>query len=373
MEAFNDSFFLNVLKTIIKYKRKFIWINLSIFILSSILAFALPKWYRGNTLIMVNEQQMDGMFSSIASELPINLLPSFGTSVDQYMNFIYTRKLLDNLDSIYHLQNTYEIESRKKFYKELRGNIEIIDNEDNTFTVNFFYKNDPRKAAEIANSIFLELENISLGINSEKNRKIREYLEQSYEKTLATLYEYENQLTQFQIENQVFEVRKQIESMIMQISDLEVEKIKLKIELDYLLLTQGNTPQKTGIKQKIQIIDKRINEIIEGPYSHGLSLNEIPAKAKTYFDLYRNVLIYEKVLEFIVPQLEKAHIEEVKMTSDIQLIDRAYSEDLKTYPKRLSIIFTSSFFGLILSILFLRIYDKYENNKTELKNFLFRS
>jgi uncharacterized protein involved in exopolysaccharide biosynthesis len=80
-------------------------------------------------------------------------------------------------------------------------------------------------------------------------------------------------------------------------------------------------------------------------------------------NLFRDVKVYNKVLEFLIPQLENARIEEIKTASDIQLIDAAIAEDYKAKPKRIAVIFTITFLFFILFLLIILLHNYYLENK----------
>jgi capsule polysaccharide export protein KpsE/RkpR len=293
------------------------------------------------------------------------MFSSKNEKIKQYRNFIYSRRVLDRLDTLYQLQKTYEIEDRQIFYNELRSNIVVKDNDDNTISVDVFLKNNAKRAAEIANSIYDELFKLALNLNRDRNTKMRYFLENSYNKTLERLRDAEKLLTNYQVDNQIYDVESQVKSIIDKITSLELEKIQNEMEMQFLMNNLSNDNEKIlAIKTKIYIISLKIDELKFSEQKNQISLRQLPNKAINYMNLYRDVKVLNKVLEFLIPQLENAKLEEIKTTADIQLLDKAVPEDNKAKPKRASVVFTISFLYLIFSILLLIIkeYIK-ENNK----------
>jgi len=360
----NESMLIKLLNILWQYRKIFIISNVVVFISVIILALFLPKWYRGSITFIVNDKGDNPFVSNLTNALPFNFLDMNKNKIDLYQNMIKSRRILDSLDSLYQLQEEYEIEDRQKFYKALRSDIEIRDNDDNTLTVDYFYKEDAGKAAEIANQIFKELSQLSLDLNSEKNRNLRIYLETSYDLTIKRLRIAEQELTKFQAENQIYDVEAQIKLIIETITELEIEKIQNEIQMMFLKknLAQNNQ-EVNALQTKISVIQGKINDLKFSSSSNDLSLSQIPEKAVEYMNLFRDVKVLNAILEFLIPQLENARLEELKTASDIQIIDRAIPEDYKAKPKRISIVFTVSFLFFILSLLSLVVYNYYKQNK----------
>jgi len=345
--------------------RKVLLVTLTfVFIISTIIAFLLPKWYRGSITFIVNEQGKGKLISELASAVPFNLMQMESNRVDLYVNLIKSRRVLDSLDSLYHLQQYYDIKDRQQFYKELNSDIDVRDNNDNTITLNFYYKEDAKKAAEIANKIFVELSDLSLELNSERNRSLRMYLQNSYDVTISRLRESEKKLTNFQANNQIYDVEAQLKMIIDKITELEIEKIQNEIQMLVLKSTLAQNNQEVkALETKISIMQQKINEIKYTSNKNNISLSQMPEKAIEYMNLFRDVKVLNKLLEFLIPQLENARLEEIKTSSDLQIIDNAIAEDYKAKPKRISIIFTICFLYFIVFLLVVSMYNYYLRNK----------
>jgi uncharacterized protein involved in exopolysaccharide biosynthesis len=363
--------FFKLIKILYKYRKPFIVFNLTVFILSIIIAFLLPKWYRGSITFIVNENDQSSIIASITGNLPLDFLGGSNQKVSQYMNFITSRRILDNLDSLYNLQEVYEIVYRQQFYKALKSNIIIMDNDDNTISVDFYYKDDPVLAAKIANSIYEQLYNLSLELNQDRNKKLSIFLENSYELTIKKIKAAEEKLTNYQVKNQIFDVEIQLEMLIKKIAELEIEKIQLEIEMKYFEKNLSKYDQNVkALKNRIDVIAAKIHELKYSSTISEIALSQMPVKVVKYLELYRDVEILNKVLEFLVPQLENARLQEIKTDANIQLLDKAVPEDYKSKPKRLNIIFAATFLALITSIFILLLLDYKKRNLHLIKEVL---
>lgn len=345
-------------------RKQFLIFNGLIFLFSIIVSILLPQWYKGSITIIVNDESKTSMLNNIVGNLPLDILGGTSSKIEQYMNFVYSRSILDSLDVRYNLFDEYGNDYRKLFYKQLKSNIIIIDNNDETFTVDFYYEEDPAKAAAIANSIFNLLNDLSEKLNRARSTRLKNFLQESYDLTIKRLHKLEKQMTDFQVSNQIYEAETQLKLLIEKIAELEIDKIQTEIELQYLKENLYNDNSRVNaFKTKVGVIKKKIDELKFGNNATEISLNEMPEKVVKYLNLYRDVTILNTVLEFLVPQLEQAKLQEIKKGSDLQLLEIAVPEDYKSKPKRLAIIFTITFLSLIFSILYFIMIDRFRKEK----------
>jgi capsule polysaccharide export protein KpsE/RkpR len=365
LKPYIENSILLKLMLILWNKRKLILIfNISIFILALLYAFLLPKWYRGNVTFIVNENTNNSMIQALTGALPFNLFSNTSVKIKQYMRFLHSRRILDKIDKKYNLQNIYKIENRQKFYRALRSDIVLIDNDDNTITLNYYYKEDSVLASIIANELFDELDQLSTDLNREINKNLKIYLEESYIETISRLKNAEQQLVKYQIDEQIFDVEMQLKKIIEVIAELEFQKTKTEIELK--ILSQNfdrNSLQVTNLKNTIKVLDDKIKDLKYSEDENSISLKQMPNKAVSYLHLYRDVKVLNKVLEFIIPQLENSRLEESKSTSELQVLDRAIPEDHKAKPKRITVVFTILLLTNILIVFSILFYNTFKEVK----------
>ncbi|MFQ5797953.1 MAG: Wzz/FepE/Etk N-terminal domain-containing protein [Bacteroidota bacterium] len=85
---------------------------------------------------------------------------------------------------------------------------------------------------------------------------------------------------------------------------------------------------------------------------YGVYSLPVPELGVEYLRLYREVEIQSKLLEFMVPLYEQAKFEEKKEKPSVLVLDIAVPAERKSWPKRLLIIFLSSFSAFLLSLFY---------------------
>ena len=84
-----------------------------------------------------------------------------------------------------------------------------------------------------------------------------------------------------------------------------------------------------------------------------LSMENLPTRAMTYLRHYRDVEIYNKMLEFIIPLYEQSRFEEQKDIPLIQIIDKAVPPQKKAFPQRTLLSIVATIIILIIIALFI--------------------
>jgi uncharacterized protein involved in exopolysaccharide biosynthesis len=89
----------------------------------------------------------------------------------------------------------------------------------------------------------------------------------------------------------------------------------------------------------------------------------VPEAGISTLRLYREVMIQQKILEFVLPLLEQARVDEQKNIPVTLVLDRATVPEKKDRPKRSLIVGASALSALLLSILYIVVAEKLKHLK----------
>jgi uncharacterized protein involved in exopolysaccharide biosynthesis len=218
----------------------------------------------------------------------------------------------------------------------------------------------------LANSFIEELEKVHSQIAVEKARKTRIFIEKRYLQNLDELNQAEEALKIFQEKNNIVSLPEQMMTTIQAASELKAQIMATEIEMDVLKNYVGETHTDV-IKKENQLAELRkkysdmrsrkgqpsyvLNQI-ESSNDVFIPLDDVPEIGLEYARLYREVMLQEKLLEFLLPQYEEAKIKEAKDTPMIQVLDRAALPEKKAKPKRALMVIFWGFMTFILSCFF---------------------
>ena len=120
----------------------------------------------------------------------------------------------------------------------------------------------------------------------------------------------------------------------------ELYGMKAKKEIELGILKHSVSSDNALVKQaelELRELDKK--------------LLTLPAVGIESLRLYRNLLIQQKIIEFLIPMYEQAKVDEQKDVPVLLLLDKAVAPERKTRPQRVLIVFltgTLSFFFFVL-------------------------
>ena len=334
-----------------KHRRSLIKINLPVAILSVAISLVLPKWYVSSLTFIIEEGDKSSLLSSIMGNIPLPFTQGLATPADKYIAILKSRRVLDEVVDEFDLKELYNKKYIEDVYKVLLNNSGFIDNEDGTVTISCLYKHDPEKAAEMANYFFVVAESVSVELTQERVRRFRQYMESALEDAYKKMAIAEDSLNVFQNSQNVISIEEQLGVLIEQIALLEVQKISLEVQRDYLksIHTEDN-PDVKSLTANIDIISGKIKALKESSDYSNIPFDDVPDLGMTYFRLFRSIEIKQKILEFLVPQVEQARLEEKKTSSNLIVLDWAVPFERKAKPKRAFVCIVITFLSLFLSV-----------------------
>jgi tyrosine-protein kinase Etk/Wzc len=331
---------------LLRWKR-FIIINfIVVFLLATGISFLLPKWYK-STASLLPPKQPD-LFSSLGSSSSmlkgisgLSKLGGLGQRSDVYNYFaiLKSRTTMEAVIRKFNLISVYDVSdsSMEKAIKELEGNTEFEEQPDDNITI-VVYDKDPVRAADMANYFVEVLNEVSTRLGTQEARSNREFIEARVAKIYKDLHQAEDSLRAFEEKSPVMVFPDENSSGLSSVAELFAMKAKKEIELGILERTVSpDNPELMRYRIELSEINKKVVHI--------------PETGIGALRLYRQVVIQQKILEFVLPLLEQAKVEEKKDIPSTLVLDRAVPAERKSRPQRVLIVFLSTFFAFTFSIL----------------------
>ncbi len=354
--------------------RKQIFINVFVVgIVSLAIAFLLPKWYDATTLFTPPQADESSGLASLMGSLPISFGFSESTNTERFVTLLYSRTLMDALIDTFELRSEFDFDYRFQLRTYLRESIvtnEIFD--DGSMLINVIFPDDPERPALMANFLFKKIDEMYKKIKSRDAHFQRIFLENQYNLLIRDLTTLEDSLALFQQMNTIVDPVEQAKGSISLIAQLEMEKIQTEIELKLLEKSfSPNSPEIQILKNKKIILQQRISNMVSPGHSETFfqSLKDVPELSLTYFRLMRDIEIKQRIMEFLIPQLEKTKLDEVKDTPSLLVIDEAIPAEYKFKPKRALIVIISVLAAIFLHVAFLLFNDFLKTKRETDKEF----
>jgi len=336
---------MEYLVAILRWKKHIAIFVVAATVVSIVVSFLLPKWYRSDvTLLPPRTQGLLGGLSPFAALLkdftPTGSAARMGGSGSvNYLAILKSRRAWEQIIRRYDLMTVYDIDdgSMEKTLKEFESNLNIEVSEDGSIDVGILDR-DSLRAAAMANGMVETLNAIAIELGTTEARSNREFLGKRVADTRTELAAAEDALKRYQEQKGVIILSDDAKSTAAAIGELFAKKVRLDVELSVLQKTTGG--ENAAYKQLL--LEQQETQ---------RKLSTFPEIGITSFRLYRDVLIPQKVLEFLIPMYEQARLEEQKDIPVVIVLDKAVPAEKKARPRRLIIVASSALSSLILALM----------------------
>lgn len=352
--------------------RKFLLITLiSVFVLSYLtIYFFVPEEFESQTLIIPtgSETSMSGIAGVMKNlkDLPFGLGGTSKTAeTDLYITILNSRTTLEKMVKKFNLMQDYDLKSMEKTIKKLAKNIDAGLTKENAFRISV-RANSPQKAADMANYLLSLLNETVIKMNVSKSRDNREFLETRYNEIKTRLRNAEDSLQLFQQSSGMLEAKEQPKLILNAYSKLQGEVMSKQLELAITeKIVSKDSPQLNLLKTQLNEYEAELAKMKSRGEDKDLllSLNSLPEKTKDYIRHYRNVEIFNSILEFIVPMYEQAKFEEQKNIPVMQIVDYPSIPEKRVYPLRTLISAIVTFVVFFIVVLFIIVRDLFSRTR----------
>jgi len=357
---------LDYLLIISKWKK----VLLLILILSAVTSyftiyFFIPVRYDATALILPSEQDQTSVMGSLLksfSNLPVSIPGLKSSKSDIYKTIMFSRTMIEKLIDRFELAKEYKSKTFVDLLEDVTSDISAEDTKEGAYEIKI-RASSPQKAADMTNFIIKELNEMLIKLNIQKSKDNRIFLEKRYDEVKRNLKNSEDSLTHYQKSSGIMLAEEQTIASIETYTKMEAELASKQSELAVLQKIYGDeSPQAKNTAIAVNEYKNKLDMLKKGQGNSDLimSLKNLPANAMTYVRLFRDVEIYNKMLEFIIPLYEQVRYEEQKNVPILQIVDYAKAPDKKAYPKRMLIttiivfvVFCLSIFMIILREIFI--------------------
>ncbi|MBD3224958.1 MAG: hypothetical protein GF313_09520 [Caldithrix sp.] len=338
-----------VINILLKHRYSILKHVLIFSIIASIISLVFfDNWYKSSAQIIIPESSPLSM-TSVLSEIPFSnmIAPSMGTtSLDKIAGIIESRRVKDhmiekfNLDSVYDFTGDYYYED---LLNEFSSHLSIDLKYDQNIIILSMYDKDPALAAKMTNYFVNFIDSTINNIYSTKARENRIFMYKRVQETERELDSLNIKLQNFQENHNLLSVPEQAKVIIETIGGLNAQLQMKEVTKDVFgrILGKQHSEYKR-MKIETDELKRQIDQLVREEESESVNIpvKKFPKLSRIYLDIYKDITIKEKLLEFLYPQYEQAKIEEKKNLANILILDYAHPAEKKSYPRRsLYIIF----------------------------------
>lgn len=370
---------LIVLRSAIIHRRIIIINVFMVTVLAVIVSLILPKWYRATVAILPPEKTESLADMAVSMGLKSVMLggggfalPMMASPSDLLAVIAQSRSVAGRVVDSLNLIEVFEAVSRESAIGTVRDRMDVHVKAEGIIEISYISK-DRERAAEVANLIAAELDQINRLHNTQKARDLKMFIKEELEKNNRNLSKAEDALQEFQKKYKAISLDDQTAASIQTAAELYSQMTLDRITLKVMEKTHAPShPDVINLKYKISEFEKQLTQIQEGTAqtsdSVGVFLSipfsDLPELSIRYLQLVRELKKEETLHGVLSSQLEQAKIMEAKDTPTISILDKAVPPQYKFKPKRAHIVLTGMILSFFFSLILVILLDKWQEFKT---------
>uniref|UniRef100_C6E0L9 Lipopolysaccharide biosynthesis protein n=1 Tax=Geobacter sp. (strain M21) TaxID=443144 RepID=C6E0L9_GEOSM len=347
---------LDLLLVLAKNWKMIVGVPFVVAVITGICTLFMPNIYTAKVMILPGDNS-SGVMSTMLAQMGglAGLAGGLGgtTKADLYVTMLKSETLKDPLIDRFKLMELYETKFRANAYKAMDGNAAIsTGKKDGIITIAISDK-DPKLAAAIANAYVNELGKMAAKLDMAGAGMSRVFLEERLTKAKVDLAAAEETLKSFQTKNKVVAVTDQAKATLVGAAQLRAQLVAQEVQM--ATMRQQFTDESHELKSiKATIVSLR-GQIarLEGSGSTGSmpGVGAMPQLEQEYIRLMREFKVQETLVELLTKQYEMTKLNEAKDVVPFQILQLAKVPELKSKPKRSSIVIIAAFASGFLMVL----------------------
>lgn len=349
---------LELLQVLVRRKSLILKICAAALVVSAAVSFFLPDVYSSTAKVLPPQRDGGGGLSAVLSQMGgLAGLAAGGLggggNTDLYLGILKSRSVEDAVIQRLDLTNVYgakDIEgARRKLEKVVKAQagkdgIIVVTTEDE----------DPKLAAQLANTLVDELGKTTVRLNLTKAGTERVFLEKRLDVVKKDLKNAEEELKSFAQRTKMILIDSQARASIEGVARLKAELARQEVLLAVATSNQTDeSPQVQAIRSAIRRIKSELGaQAGNGGGGEGIpSVGSVPSVGLEYSRRLREFKTQEAIFEQLTKQYEVAKLNEAKDSSSMQVLDQAVVPLHKSKPKRSLIVVLSTLTAFFCSVL----------------------
>jgi uncharacterized protein involved in exopolysaccharide biosynthesis len=356
-------------------RRIFFWAGAIGLLVSTSVAFMIPKSYMSTTQLMPPDPQSTSgivMMAAMAAKAGGGLgtvagdLPGLKSSGALFIGVLRSQTSQDRLIDQFDLRKIYGnrlvIDARTK----LDENTSISEDRKSGIITISVTDHSPQRAAAIANAYVDELNSLASELSTSSAHRERVFLEERLQVAKQDLDDASNQLAQFSSKNNTLDIQTEGKAMLDAAGTIAGQVIAAQSELEGLRqFYTDNNARVRALNARVLELRKQLQKLGGTAGDAAKAANSLPEVSNDmlyptirslpllgakYADYYRRAKIQETVFELLTEQYELAKVQEVKETPSVKVLDPAQVPERKSFPPRMLIMFLGTFLFFSISV-----------------------
>lgn len=363
-----ESSLIDLLIILAKHKRMIVTVTTAAAILSLVISLLLPDRYTGTAKVLPPQQSQSTAAMLVGQLSGLSGLGGGFAGIknpnDLYVGMLKSRTVADKIIERFELQKLYEKQTMVETRGEFFNNSTITSGRDGLITIEFDDE-DPKRAADIANSYVEELDKLTQSLAVTEAAQRRLFFERQLVQAKEDLSRAEIALKDTQERTGLIKLDDQGRAIIEAVAALRGQIAAKEVELRAMrTFTTESNPDYVRVRQQLAGLRGELTKLERAQVSGGgdilLPTGKVPEAGLEYLRKFRDVKYQETIFELLAKQFEAAKIDEAKEAAIIQVVDHAIPTDRKSKPRRSLIVIGFTLAAGIFAILWAFVSDARE-------------
>jgi capsule polysaccharide export protein KpsE/RkpR len=358
-------------------------------LVSTLIAFVIPKSYTSTAQLMPPDQQSSNGLAMMAALAGKTLGGLAGVSGDLlgmrssgalFVGVLRSETSENRIVQQFDLQKVYGARLLVDARRKLDDNTVISEDRKSGIITIKVTDHDPQRAAAIANAYIDELNALVAQLSTSAAHRERVFLEDRLKVAKVDLDNAANQLAQFSSKNNTLDIQIEGKAMLDAAGALAGQLIAAESELQGLReIYTDNNARVRALSARVADLRKELQKfggVNQEPKGNGSTpsdtslltgdpssdksalsafptIRNLPLLGAKYSEYYRRTKIEETVFELLTEQYEMAKVQEAKETPSVKVLDPGSVPERKSFPPRSLIVFLGTFLALILTAIWI--------------------
>jgi capsule polysaccharide export protein KpsE/RkpR len=353
-------------------------------VVSTLVAFMIPKSYTSTTQLMPPDQQSTSgmaMMAAMAAKGGGGLAGVAGdllglkSSGALFIGVLRSQTSQDRLIQQFDLRKVYNARLVMDARMRLDENTSISEDKKSGIITISVTDHSPQRAAALAGAYVDQLNLLVSELSTSSAHRERVFLDERLKVAKQDLDDATNQLAQFSSKNNTLDIQQEGKAMLDAAGSIAGEMIAAQSQLEGLRqIYTDNNPRVRSLNARVGELRRQL-EKLGGVQSNGIdgtalstgqsadpsssraggglpypTIKSLPLLGAKYADYYRRAKIQETVFELLTGQYELAKVQEAKETPSVKVLDPARIPEKKSFPPRLAIMFLGTFLVFAMSV-----------------------
>ena len=273
----------NAFASIMRHKKVFLNIWLTITLILGSTAFVLPKWYEGRAVILPPSNESSqfgtgGLGGLLGMGGLIDVFSNTGGGQDRFLAILKSDRLLQILEEKYDFQSKYGTDDLEATLDKLGKKITIIIEDENQIVISVL---DPEQnqVANITNGTVRILDSLNIVLSNTQARGSRLFIEDRVNEVLDSLKSLEIQLTEFMETEGVLSLEDQVSVGVERAAELQALIMSKEVALSVAeQMMDTNQPKLKQWRHELSQLKKDFNEFFKSDSNNQLlpSFSKVP-------------------------------------------------------------------------------------------------